>query len=161
MSEPIAPGDEAPDFTAKVTDGDDVEDFSLSEALGDGPTVIGFFPFAFTGVCESQVADLNENLVELEDAGADVYALSVSSPFALQAWADENGFEVPLVADWNREAVAAFGFLYDEMMGLEQPAQRATAIISSEGTVEWTWTTDDPGQKPDVDEILGAARKVN
>lgn len=161
MSTEITPGDEAPDFTAKVTDGEDVEEFQLSEVVGDGPVVIGFFPFAFTGVCGTQMAELDENLDELEAEDASVYGLSVSSPFALQAWTDENDFGFELIADWNREATQAFGFRYDEMMGLETPAQRATAIISSEGTVEWTWSTDDPGQKPDVEEILGAVRKID
>lgn len=161
MASTVSPGDDAPNFEAKVTDGEDVEDFELTEALGDGPTVIGFFPFAFTGVCGTQMAELNENLDEFEAEGADVYGLSVSSPFALQQWAEEAGFEFDLIADWNREATEAFGFEYDEMMGLERPAQRATAIISSEGTVEWTWSTDDPGEKPPIDEILGAVRKVN
>ncbi|PSG97296.1 peroxiredoxin [Thermoplasmatales archaeon SW_10_69_26] len=161
MTTTIAPGEEAPNFTAKVTDGQDVDDFELAEEIGDGPVVIGFFPFAFTGVCENQMADLRDNLEDFEDAGASVYGASVASPFALQTWADENGFGFDLIADWNREATEAFGLEYDEMMGLERPAQRATVIIGSDGNVEWVWSTDDPGQKPDVDEVLGAVRKVN
>lgn len=157
----ISPGDEAPNFTAKVTDGDDVDDFELEDAIGDGPTVIGFFPFAFTGVCESQMSDLRDNLSELESEGADVYGLSVSSPFALEAWCKENEFGFPLIADWNREAVEAFGFEYEEMMGLERPAQRAAVVVNSQGEVEWTWTTEDPGDKPNVDEIENVVRKVD
>jgi len=161
MSGNVTPGDTAPDFEAKVTDVEDVEDFTLSENLGDGPVVIGFFPFAFTGVCGQQMGDLRDNLDELTDEGATVYGLSVSSPFALQEWANQNEFDFELIADWNREATEAFGFEYDEMMGLQRPAQRAAVIINSEGDVEWTWSTKDPGQKPDIDEILGAVRKID
>jgi peroxiredoxin len=157
----VASGDKAPNFKAKVAHGEDVDDFELDNEIGDGPIVIGFFPFAFTGVCESQMIDLQENLDDLEAEGADVYGLSVSSPFALGAWADAHDFDFPLIADWNREAVEAFGLEYDEMMGLERPAQRGAVIINSEGDVEWTWSTKDPGQKPDIDEILGAVRKID
>ncbi len=157
----VTPGDEAPNFAAKVTDGENVEEFELAEAIGDGPTVIGFFPFAFTGTCESQMADLRENLDELESQGATVFGLSVSSPFALQQWAAQEAFGFELIADWNREATEAFGFEYEELGGLERPAQRAAVILGSDGTVEWTWSTEDPGQKPDIDEILGAVQKID
>lgn len=157
----VSPGDEAPNFEAKVTDGDEIDDFQLSEALGDGPVVIGVFPFAFTGVCESQMSDLRDNLDDLEAEGASVYGLSVSSPFALEAWCDENAFGFPLIADWNREAVEAFGFEYEEMMGLERPAQRGAVVINSDGRVEWSWSTQDPGEKPDIEEIKGVVAKVD
>lgn len=156
----IQPGDSAPDFEAKVTDGESVDDFQLSEAIGDGPTVIGFFPFAFTSVCENQMVDLKENLEALQEEGANVFGLSVDSPFSLQRFHQDNDFGFAIISDYNREAVEAFGLFYDELMGLEQPAKRSTVVIDEDGEVVWTWSTDDPGQKPDIEEIKGVVRKA-
>lgn len=157
----IQPGDAAPDFTAKVTDGEDVDEFALADAIGDGPVVIGFFPLAFTSVCENQMTDLKENLETLQSEGATVFGLSVDSPFALQRFHQDNGFGFPLISDYNRDAVEAFGLFYEDLMGLEKPAKRATVVINDDGEVAWTWSTDDPGQKPEVDEIAQVVRKVS
>lgn len=156
----IQPGDQAPNFTAKVTDGETVDEFELSEHLGDGPVVIGFFPLAFTSVCENQMTDLKENLETLQAEGATVFGLSVDSPFALQAFHQENNFGFPLISDYNREAVDAFGLFYEDLMGLEKPAKRSTVILNENGDVAWTWTTDDPGQKPDIETVKSVVQKV-
>lgn len=156
----IQPGDQAPNFTAKVTDGDNVDDFELSDETGEAPLVIGFFPFAFTEVCENQMIDLKENLETLQAEGARVFGLSADSPFSLQVFHEKNDFGFPLISDYNREAVDAFGLFYEELMGLEKPAKRSTVIIDTDGTVAWTWSTDDPGQKPDIEEIKGVLSKV-
>lgn len=156
----IQPGDEAPNFTAKVTDGEDVDAFELADVLGDGPVVIGFFPLAFTSVCENQMVDLKENLEALQSEGATVFGLSVDSPFALQRFHQDNGFGFELISDYNREAVEAFGLFYEDLMGLEKPAKRATVILNGDGEVAWSWSTDDPGQKPDIEEIKGVVGKI-
>ena len=49
----VAVGDVAPDFTLKDQNGNDV---TLSELRGK-PVVIVFYPFTFTGVCHSRVAE--------------------------------------------------------------------------------------------------------
>ena len=47
-------GDDAPDFTAPLANGD-IESFTLSEELDDAPLVLAFFPGAFTSVCTSEM----------------------------------------------------------------------------------------------------------
>lgn len=157
----VQPGDEAPNFTAKVTDGENVDDFELEEVLGEGPVVLGFFPFAFTEVCENQMVDLKNRLEALEAEGAEVFGVSVDSPFALQRFHEDNGFGFSIISDYNREAVEAFGLTYDQLMGLEEPAKRATVVLDADGEVVWTWTTDDPGTKPDVQEIEDVVAKAS
>ncbi|MDX1610915.1 MAG: redoxin domain-containing protein [Candidatus Thermoplasmatota archaeon] len=155
-------GDKAPNFTALVTDGEDIEEFELENELGDGPVVLGFFPFAFTGTCEEQMCDLRDNLTELEQSGAKTFGLSVDSPFTLKVFHQQHDFGFPLVSDFNREAVEAYGLQYgDLIMGLEGPAKRACLVLDSDGTIIWSWSTDDPGQKPDIREIQGIVAKLN
>ena len=46
---PVEIGEEAPDFTLKDQDGNDVE---LASFRGSHSVVIVFYPFTFTGVCQ-------------------------------------------------------------------------------------------------------------
>jgi glutaredoxin-dependent peroxiredoxin len=48
---PIAVGSPAPDFTLKSKTADGLRDVKLSENFGRRPTVVLFFPAAFSGVC--------------------------------------------------------------------------------------------------------------
>jgi peroxiredoxin len=50
----VTVGEQAPQFTAPKAGGaayDDIEPLSLSEALGNGPVVLAFYPAAFTSGC--------------------------------------------------------------------------------------------------------------
>jgi peroxiredoxin len=73
----------APDFTLYATDG---ETITLSEQTGT-PTVLVFFPAAFTGVCETEVCTFRDAMTAFNDIGATVYGISVDSRFALAAFA--------------------------------------------------------------------------
>ena len=53
MSEPIAVGTEAPDFTLKTGTGEDV---SLSGLRGQ-KVVLAFYPMDWSGTCSKQMAD--------------------------------------------------------------------------------------------------------
>ena len=52
----VSVGDEAPDFTAPLANGD-VDEVTLSEALADAPVVLAFFPGAFTSGASSSRSD--------------------------------------------------------------------------------------------------------
>ena len=66
-----------------------------------------FYPWAFTGVCGSELHAMQAELDGL--AGDDVELLTVStdSMFVLRAFADQEGFTFPMLADfWPHGAVA-------------------------------------------------------
>jgi peroxiredoxin len=65
---PVETGQEAPDFTLKDQDGNDV---SLSSFRGTQNVVIVFYPFTFTGVCEGELCSLRDDLSEF-DASANL-----------------------------------------------------------------------------------------
>lgn len=153
----IEPGQPAPCFQAQVTDGHDVRPFDLEEALQqEAPIVLAFFPFAFTSVCREQLLDLKANLGALEDQGALVFGISVDSPYALRAYHRQHGFGYPLISDFNREAIDAYGLAHERLLGLDRPAKRATIVIAPDGTIALAWITQDPEEKPSIEEILGA-----
>ena len=157
----VSEGDEAPDFTAPLANGD-VDEFTLSEALDDGPVVLAFFPGAFTGVCSHEMNEFQDRLGEFEDLGVTVYGVSVDSPFAQNAFRDELGLEFDLVSDSGKEVIDTYGISMDfAELGVPGVAKRSVFVVDSDGTVSYAWVSDDPGVEPDYDEVEAAAEAAN
>ena len=54
----VAVDDDAPDFTLPKATGaayNDFEAFTLSDAFGEGPIVLAFYPAAFTSACTEEM----------------------------------------------------------------------------------------------------------
>src|ERR1700678_4146401 len=100
---PIAIGTKAPDFTLKTKTADGLKDVKLSDNFGKKPTAILFFPLAFTGTCTQEFCDVTAGLGQYEGLNAQVYGISVDSPFAQEAWAKQNKISVTLLSDLNKE----------------------------------------------------------
>lgn len=72
-------GDSAPMFTARASlDGQEF-DYSLSEALADGPVVVYFYPSAYTQGCNIQAHEFSERMEQFNAAGATVVGVSLDS----------------------------------------------------------------------------------
>ncbi|MFC7077251.1 redoxin domain-containing protein [Haloarcula halophila] len=154
----VETGDSAPNITATIANGE-VEAFDLSEHLGDGPVVLAFFPGAFTPPCSNEMVALQNHIGDFEDAGATVLGVSADSAFSLNAFRDEHGLEFDLVSDMGRQAIQDYGLEIDiEDLGLLGVANRAVFVLDDDGTVSYTWTTDDPTVEPDYEELVEAVQ---
>jgi peroxiredoxin len=161
MFEMVSVGDQAPDFTAPLANGD-IGSFTLSENLDDGPVVLAFFPGAFTSVCTHEMTEFRDRLGEFEDIGADVYGISVDSPFALNEFRDKIDLNFALISDANDELIDAYDVSMDfESLGVHNVAKRAVFVVDSDGEVTYAWVSDDPGVEPDYDEVREAAADAN
>ncbi len=79
----VQAGQDAPDFTLKNTD---MQDVTLSGLRGQKNVVLLFVPFAFTGVCTNELCSVRDNLNDYAKLNAEVLAISVDSPFAQKQW---------------------------------------------------------------------------
>ena len=61
----------------------------LSEFLGK-PTVLVFFPGAFTSVCTKELCTFRDSMAKFNDLKAQVLAISVDSPFAQKVFAERS-----------------------------------------------------------------------
>jgi glutaredoxin-dependent peroxiredoxin len=86
------------------------------------------------------------------------FAISRDSPWTHIAWMQAVDLEVPLLSDWNAEAVRAFGVARD-YRGLRDVAQRSAFTIDREGVVRFARAYED-GELPDPDELLAASREL-
>lgn len=62
----ITPGEIAPDFTVQTQDR---QPWTLSEHVKQGDVVLCFFPFAFTGVCGTEMECLSKEMSRLSADG--------------------------------------------------------------------------------------------
>ena len=85
-------------------------------------------------------------------------AVSRDSPYTHIAWAQALDLTVPLLSDWNGEAVHGFGVAH-EFRGMRDVAERSAFLLASDGRVLGAWRYGDD-EVPDVDELVAAARAL-
>ncbi|MFB6360453.1 MAG: redoxin domain-containing protein [Halobacteriales archaeon] len=149
-------GDQAPDFTAPLAGGDsynDVEEFALSEALGDGPVVLAFVPAAFTSWCSSELGSFSAEFEAFEAIDADVYGVSVDLPFAQNTWAEQLGLPFPLLSDPTHEVIEAYEVVRDGLYDVVTVARRSVFVIGPDGQVTYKWVQE-AGEEPDWDALV-------
>lgn len=156
----LATGTPAPDFTLKQKTANGLVDVTLSANFGQRATVLLFFPLAFTGVCTEEMCSVSQGLAEYEAFNAAVYAISVDSPFAQEAWAKANGITIPVLSDFNKSVSAAYDVLYAELLGFHGVAKRSAFVISKDGTVIYSESSDDPKVLPDFAAIKEALKSA-
>ncbi len=154
----LTKGTQAPEFSLKTKSGEDLVDVSLSDNRGKKQTVLLFFPLAFTGVCTDEMCSVTGNIDDYSDLDAEVYGISVDSPFAQEGWAKANGISVTLLSDFNKEVSAAYDVIYEDLIGLKGVAKRSAFVIGKDGAITYSWVTEDPTVLPSFDEIKAALR---
>jgi peroxiredoxin len=152
-------GDQAPDFTAPLANGDVGETFTLSERLeSEAPVVLAFYPGAFTSVCTGEMNELDDRLAAFEEAGATVYGVSVDSPFAQNEFRSQNALSFDMISDVDKELIDLYDVAMDfDALGIHGVAKRAVFVVDADGEVTYAWVSDDPGVEPDYDELEDAA----
>ena len=148
-------GDTAPDFTVPKAGGsayNDVEQFTLSEAIGEGPIVLAFYPAAFTQGCTAEMCAFRDSMDAFEALDARVYGISVDLPFAQNVWIDQHGLNFPMLSDWNHEVTHAYDVVLEGMYDVVDVAKRSVFVIDSEGTVTYRWVRDD--ENPDFEAFV-------
>ncbi|PTX91237.1 redoxin domain-containing protein [Opitutus sp. ER46] len=155
----IPVGTHAPDFTLKTKTADGLKDVKLSENFGQRSTVLLFFPLAFTGVCTQEMCDQSGGLADYEKLGATVYAISVDSPFAQEAWAKANRIGLTLLSDLNKTTIKAYDVVFPMLAGVGDTAARAAFVIGKDGIVKYAEQTPTPKDLPNFVAIKAALAK--
>ena len=130
MSGP-ASGSPAPDFTARNQHG---EEITLSTLRGS-PVVIIFYPWAFSRICRSELAEVRDHAAEFSAVGARVLAISCDAMFTLRAFAEHEGMTFDLLSDhWPHGAIASEYGVFDEQLGC---ALRGSFVLNASGSIVW------------------------
>jgi peroxiredoxin len=139
-------GSVAPDFTLRDQFGQDV---TLSSYRGEKAVAVVFYPYAFSGVCTSEMAGIRDRLADLMTFGSEVLALSCDPVYSLRAFADADGLNFPLLSDFwpHGEVSRAYGVL-DEDRGCPT---RSSYVVDKDGVVRWS-VHNESGVARDLDE---------
>ncbi|AUV83308.1 peroxiredoxin [Salinigranum rubrum] len=138
----LTAGDTAPDFTLPKAGGaayNDFEAFTLSDAFGDGPIVLAFYPAAFTRGCTAEMCAFRDSMSLFNAVDAQVYGISVDLPFSQNIWMRQEGFDFPMLSDWDHEVIHTYGVVREDMYGMLEVAERSVFVLDSEGTIRHTW----------------------
>src|SRR3981189_239651 len=139
-------GAEAPDFVLKDQNNQEVR---LSDFRDAKNVLLVFYPLAFTGTCQGELCSVRDNLNDFVNESVQVLTVSVDSWYAHKVWAEREGYEFPLLADfWPHGAVAQAYGVFNVERGF---ANRGTFIIDTAGVVRFAEESG-PGQARDQDE---------
>ena len=112
-----------------------------------------FFPFAFTGVCGTEMACITKDLAQWQSKGATVVGISCDSFAALKAWGEAEGLTHTLLSDLHRSVVRDYGLFWQDL----NVANRGTVVIGQSddgvGTVSFAEARE-PGDAMDWDAVL-------
>ncbi|MFG0325762.1 MAG: redoxin domain-containing protein [Phycisphaerales bacterium JB037] len=149
-SEPIQPGDLAPDFTLLDQHRNA---WTLSDAVEKGDVVLCFYPLDFTETCGTEMECLTKEMDRWTDAGATMVGISCDSFAAHKAWAEQMGFKHTLLADMHRQVCKAYGLYWADL----NVANRGTVVIAQsddgKGKVKWVEARE-PGNAMDWNQVL-------
>jgi len=151
-------GQKAPEFTLVGTD---LKAIGLKE-FANKNVVLAFYPAAFTGVCEKELCTFRDALNDFASASTAVVGVSVDSPFANKEFAGKNGLNFPLLSDLNRDAIAKYDVVFNDLAGVKgfTVAKRSVFVIDKSGTIRYRWVAPEPKVEPNYAEVTAAVKKL-
>ncbi|MUK01986.1 thioredoxin-dependent thiol peroxidase [Vibrio cholerae] len=133
MSQRLAVGDSAPDFTLDDAEGRQV---SLSSLRGSN-VVVYFYPAAATPGCTTEACDFRDNLASLGAAGYRVLGISPDPVGKLASFVEKESLNFPLLSDEDHAVAEAYG-AWGEKKNYGKTYEgliRSTVVVDAEGRV--------------------------
>jgi peroxiredoxin len=146
----IEAGTQAPDFTLRDQDGNEV---GLADFAGR-KLVLAFYPLDFSPVCTDQLSLYQEVLEEIEAKGATLVGVSVDSAYCHRAFREHLNLTMPLLADFHPkgEMSRAYG-AYREERGA---TNRSLVLVDEGGMVRWAYASPSTAEIPGANLIFDA-----
>jgi peroxiredoxin len=108
---------------------------TLSSFKGQKNVVILFYPFAFSGICTGELCALRDDLAAFQNDDVQLLAISCDPMYAQRAFAEQEGYKFPVLADfWPHGGAAKAYGVFDDARGC---AVRGTFIVDKNGTLVW------------------------
>jgi peroxiredoxin len=129
---PLDVGVQAPGFTLKDQNNQEV---GLADFRGRKAVLLVFYPLAFSRTCQGELTTVKDNLPEYANDDVQVLTVSVDTAYSHKVWADREGFDFPLLADfWPHGGVAQAYGVFNEVAGF---ANRGTFVIDKQGVIRF------------------------
>ncbi|HYC35415.1 MAG TPA: peroxiredoxin [Usitatibacter sp.] len=153
MATPLKPGDPAPPFSGKTTDGKAV---SLGDYRGR-KLVLYFYPMDDTPGCTKQACSLRDHNAEIAAKGAAVLGVSTQGEESHRKFTEKYKLNFPLLADTDGAVGRAYGTiggpgLLSRLKSAAGMADRVTFVIDEEGRI--AHVIDKPNVANHAEEVL-------
>jgi glutaredoxin-dependent peroxiredoxin len=146
----IQVGQKAPDFSLFDSDKNKV---NLADFKGKN-VVLLFFPQAFTGVCTKELCSVRDNIATYNNVNAQVLGISVDSIFTLAKFKEEQGYNFPLLSDFNKDISTTYDSLYDSFLfDMKGVSKRSAFVIDKEGVVQYAEVLESAGDVPNFEAV--------
>ena len=146
-------GDRAPNFTLPSKSWD--ESVALEDYTREGPVVLFFYPGDWSSVCTDQMGHLQEQIDRFEEKGAKVLAISADTPWSHRAFAEDRGIEFPLLSDFDRGVIRAYGVEHE--VGFPE---RAYFAVDGQGVIRAKKVESTPKDQPEIEKVLRDLEKA-
>ncbi len=142
----------APDFSLFDST---MKPVKLSDYAGNKNVLLLFFPMAFTGVCTKELCGVRDDIARYTNANAEVVGISVDSVFTLAKFKEEQGYNFPLLSDFNKEVSTAYDCIYEAFtdMKMKGVSKRSAFIIDKSGVVQYAEVLASAGDVPNFEAI--------
>ena len=129
-------GDLAPNFTLLA---DDWKTVKLSDYRGKKNVFLAVYVLAFSEGCTKQMRAVQAGIDSgrIPAADTEVFGVSMDSPAANAAFAEQKGLHFPLLSDMNHKMLTSYGILTTYSVENEdyQWALRANIVIDKQGII--------------------------
>jgi glutaredoxin-dependent peroxiredoxin len=154
----IQVGQKAPAFSLFNSEKNKV---TLADYAGKNVLLL-FFPQAFTGVCTKELCSIRDDIGRYSNANAEVLGISVDSVFTLGKFKEDQGYNFPLLSDFNKEVSGAYGSLYEDwILDMKGVSKRSAFIIDKEGVVKYAEVLESAGDLPNFTAINEQLQSLN
>ncbi len=150
---------QAPDFKLFNSE---KQEINLSQFKGQN-VVILFFPFAFTGTCTKELCSVRDDISYYDKVNAVVLGISIDTPYTLQKYKEEQGLNIQLLSDFNKDACTAYDSKYDVFgaMQMKGVAKRSAFVVDKAGLIRYVEVLENAGDIPNFEAIKVCLESLN
>ena len=167
---PIAKGETMPGFELRNEKGETVR---LADALQAGPVVVTFYRGTWCPYCVKALDSIDESVAEINELGAQVYAISPQLPEHVVDLREKTGLTYELLVDTDNKLAERLGLMFTldadtieqyKKYGIDVGALNgadewqlpipATYVIDTDGAIRYAWTDEDYRKRAPVSAIL-------
>jgi len=106
------------------------------------------------------MCDITAGLSAYSSLNADVIAISVDSPFAQEAWANQHKIGITIASDLNKKTAADYGVLLPDLAGFGSTSARAAFVVDKNGVVQYSEQTPTPKELPNFAAVKDVLAKL-
>jgi thioredoxin-dependent peroxiredoxin len=167
--------DKAPDFSARASLAGKEFNFSLQDALKKGPTVVYFYPSAYTKGCDLEAHTFAQEKEKFDAAGATIIGVSADSIARLDAFSADPDYcagKFPVASDPDRKIATSYNLTagspkagMKDVRGADIDhdfIERVTFVIGKDHKIVATLSSADDKLSPDqhVEKALEIVQKL-